>query len=207
MPRGQVVKRGSAAEAEQAIARATAARSAEANSTFEEESWSDVEHLIFEKNDRDNDGKLSAAELAAALMGRYQRTAAGDFERQRKALRMIERYDKDASGAIDEEEFHKMTRAVMGPPEGTKEEDVGSARRSGGGGGDEETEKDLGRSFRKRQRSAVMAVMMSGWVLAPLSLMIILLILSYRSTVRHSRKASRWASAGYTISNRAAKNR
>jgi len=35
-----------------------------------DESWADVAHLVFDRNDRDNDGSLSAAEVAAALMGR-----------------------------------------------------------------------------------------------------------------------------------------
>lgn len=35
-----------------------------------DETWADVAHLVFDRNDRDNDGSLSTAEVAAALMGR-----------------------------------------------------------------------------------------------------------------------------------------
>jgi len=120
------------------------------------------------------------------------------------------------SGGIDEAEFRQMTNAVMGIPESSDAGDTsGSARRSGsegggvraGGGGEVEPEKDLGRSFKKRQQSVVMAVMTSAWVLAPTAMIMVVLVFSYRSGVRRSQKPSRWASAGYTVNNRAAKNK
>lgn len=46
----------------------------------------------------------------------------------------------------------------------------------------------------------------SEWILVPAALIIFIMVLSYRSMVRRASKPSRWASAGYTVSNRA-KNR
>ena len=53
------------------------------------ESWEDVGHLVFEKNDRDNDGVVTAAELSAALVHRYDRSADGEAARQVAALRIL----------------------------------------------------------------------------------------------------------------------
>jgi hypothetical protein len=96
VPRGQVVKRGSGAEEERAIAAAAARRRLEhsgadesVDDAGEAESWDDVAHLVFEKNDRDHDGSLSAAEVSAALLSRYTRDLEGELARDTKALRMV----------------------------------------------------------------------------------------------------------------------
>ena len=96
VPRGQVVKRGSGAEEERAIAAAAARRRlqhSEADESVDDageaESWDDVAHLVFEKNDRDHDGSLSAAEVSAALLSRYTRDLEGELARDTKALLMV----------------------------------------------------------------------------------------------------------------------
>lgn len=54
-----------------------------------EESWEDVAHLVFEKNDRDGDGVVTAAELSGALVDRYDRSADGEAARHVAALRIL----------------------------------------------------------------------------------------------------------------------
>jgi len=54
-----------------------------------EESWDDVEHLVFSKNDRDGNGELTVAELSAALTDRYGRSADAQAARDVTALRIL----------------------------------------------------------------------------------------------------------------------
>eukprot|EP00802_Teleaulax_amphioxeia_P005933 Tamp_05937.p1 GENE.Tamp_05937~~Tamp_05937.p1 ORF type:complete len:569 (+),score=82.91 Tamp_05937:3-1709(+) len=206
VPRGQVVRRGSAADAEAEAARARAREAAASNASLGSsgESWEDVGHLVFEKNDRDNDGVVTAAELSAALVHRYDRSADGEAARQVAALRILSKYDIDGSRSLDEEEFIAMTAPLVQRVTGLKEEagtgdaySTGAARSAAG-----EEGQDLQggrRSFVKRQPRRVSAWLTSWWVMMPVGTAIVGMVLSYRSNVRRSTKRSSWASAGYTV--------
>ena len=152
VPRGQVVRRGSAAEAEAEAGRVRA-RAAAALNASSGESWQDVAHLVFAKNDRDNDGVVTAAELSGALVDRYARSPDGQTERDVAALRILSRYDTDGSKSLDEEEFTAMTAPLVGTAEEEADgggDDGAKARRSGQADAVGVKDEDA-RTFAKRQ--------------------------------------------------------
>jgi hypothetical protein len=131
-------------------------------------------------------------------MARYDRGAEGEAARHTQAIHLLQRYDVDADSGINEEEFNQMTRAVLGPPAHEEEEALGAE----GTAGAEAEEKDIGRNFKKRERSRFLEFITSSWVMVPVFVICAVCVLAYRSTVRRSKKVSRWARAGYTVSNR-----
>ena len=209
IPRGQVVNaRGAVVAGREAGGEEAASAVTELKVVGAEQgddNWSDVEHLAFENNDRDHDGSLSASELAAALVGRYERSISGDVVRHGKALRLLRRFDADGSGSIDVHEFHSMTQSAIGrqdPPAAAGESKLGG----GEVGGQEVPHRqggviggmDSGRSFKQRtDRNAFAKLVTSWYVLVPVSIGIAALVCLYRSSVRRSKKPSAWISSGH----------